>query len=130
MAPERGQADFESARHETVVGIEKHQAIADAVPQSSVAGGGQPLVFLPEIAHSGVAGNDRSGVVSRAVVHHHNLEVRIGLGQYALDRLSQEMSLVVARDYHRHKRPILILDIFAPAALCSDHPDWDAALIL
>src|SRR5260370_3327829 len=31
-----------------------------------------PLVFLPEIAHSGVTGDDRGGVVSRAVVHHHN----------------------------------------------------------
>src|SRR6266516_4566009 len=129
MVSERGQADFESARQETVVGIEKHNALADTVPESGVTGGGQPLVFLPEIAHSGVTGDYRRGVVSCAIVHHHNLEVRIGLGHYAFDRLPQEMSLVVARDDHRHKRPILIADILAPAALYPDHPDWDAALI-
>jgi hypothetical protein len=129
MIPEAGQADFDGMGQKAVVGIEKYKALADTVPQSGVACGGQPLVFLPEIVHAGVTSYDRGGVVSRAIVHNHNLKVGIGLGQYALDRLPQEMGLLVARDHHRHKRLVRIVDIFAPAASRPDYPDWDAALI-
>jgi hypothetical protein len=46
MVPETGQADFDGAWQKAVVGIEKHKALADTVPESGVTGGGQPLVPL------------------------------------------------------------------------------------
>src|SRR5262249_32000459 len=127
--PETSQANFDRVGDKTVVGIEKHKALADTVPQSSVTGCRQPLIDLSDIAHSGIPRNDRGGVGRRAAVHHHDLQLRIRLGQHAFDRLPQEMGLLVARDYHRHKRLILSVDILAPAASCPDYPDWDAALI-
>ena len=46
MVPETGQADFDGAWHKAVVGIEKHNALADTVPESGVTGSRQPLVLL------------------------------------------------------------------------------------
>jgi len=50
---------------------------------------------------------DLRGVVNRAVIHHKDLNMRVRLRQDAFYRITQEVRLIVARNYNRDERQLI-----------------------
>jgi hypothetical protein len=87
------------ARREAIVGVQDAHDRAAAGGKAAVEG---PGLTLPLPVDRGdappEAGDHRAGVVGRAVVDHDDLDPGMGLGQRALDGLTQELAVVVVVD--------------------------------
>ena len=82
-------------KHEVIV-VEEGQVLPGGSARSGVARGGCALVSLLEVRNStGIGCYRRGGVVGRAIIDDDDLDVRIGLGQRALEGHRQELRPVV-----------------------------------
>src|SRR5215203_6535817 len=95
-------ANLECTGQQAIIGVQEYHVVTLASAQSSVARRREPLVGLTHIAHPRVAGDDLRSMIGRAVVDHHDLEVRVALDEYARDCLAQEVRLVITSDDYRN----------------------------
>jgi hypothetical protein len=93
---------LDSVRQQPIIGIEENKELTATMPQPRIASGGKAGIFLVDIAYRRIGPNDFGCVVSGAIIHYDNLEVRITLCQNALDRLLNKMGVVVTWDHYRH----------------------------
>ena len=93
---------LDAFRRHGVVGIEQQHHLAGAGRERGVGGHADAAVELVDgqdlCEARGIAVQHLRGVVGRAVVHHHDLVRRHGLGQAAVQALGQEAAVVEADD--------------------------------
>jgi hypothetical protein len=83
---------------QTIVGIEEYDRITLRLGQPGITGRRQPPIGLPNTAYLGIPGGDSGGVVRRTIVDDDDFLKWASLMQCTLDRLGQEMTVVVACD--------------------------------
>jgi hypothetical protein len=89
-----------------VVGRGPRPKLAPRQREAVAQGLGQLLVRLrknPHLRMRRVAGQNLGRAVGRAVIDHDQLEILIGLGQHALDRLPQKVRVVINGQDHAHQ---------------------------
>ena len=103
MLPQERDQPLELGRLHQVVGRRPGVELAGGELEGVGQRVGQGLVGLGQHPHLGVvvvAGEHRLDLVLGAVVEHDQLEVLVGLGQDAVDRVGQQVGLVVDRQHH------------------------------
>ena len=106
MAVERADERFEEDRRAVVVGRRPGEELAARVREAGVERARQAAVLLVHDHDARIAKRVEvlARAVGRAVVHDHELEVAVGLGEDAADRFRQETEVVVDREDDRHAR--------------------------
>jgi hypothetical protein len=87
-----------------IICIEEYQKLSSAFCDSGVPRSCRPLIHLMTIVNLGVPFCHLTGVVRRSVVDHKNLNLTVTLAEHTLQRLGQEVSLVVTGDDDRDER--------------------------
>jgi hypothetical protein len=95
---ETGEARFDGARLEPIVGVEKEDVARIERVQSGISRGRQASVLLANEADAVEVPHDVPGIVGRPVVHDHDRVGGTCLPGDALERLFQEMGMVVGGD--------------------------------
>jgi len=98
MSIEALPAGFESVWQKPIVGIKKNEVISSAALESGITRGGKPLVLLRDAMHRRVTSGRFPGIVGGTIVHNDNLETGIALPKNTLNRIAQEVRLVMTRD--------------------------------
>src|SRR4029078_1534315 len=98
MSIEAPPAGLERIWQEPIIGVKKNEVTSSAVLESSITRGGKPLVFLQNAMHSRIASGCFPGIVGRNIVHNDNLYTGITLSKNTLNRITQEVRLVMTRD--------------------------------
>ena len=98
MSIEAPPAGLERIWQKPIVGIKKNEVISSAALESGITRGGKPLVLLRDAMHRRVTSGRFPGIVGGTIVHNNNLNLGIALPKYTLNRVVQEVCLIMTRD--------------------------------
>src|SRR6266480_8111932 len=103
MLAQAVNSNFQGFRQQPIVCVKKNQVFTSAFFECFISSRRNTRIFLANVPYARKAGSHFRGVVGGTIVDNEDLAMRISLSQGALNRFTQKLRLIVARDYYRNQ---------------------------